>query len=140
MTCSLVEKPGRKRKSSSSVSLEREAIAAVVSPRSTTLARSRSRSMPRPSSRDDNLQHPRAMACLEADGTHGGFAGGAAVVRHFQSVVERIADQMVERRLQPIEDVAIDAGGLTGNLEPGLLPELTSQVADQAREAADAIR
>ena len=79
------------------------------------------------------------MACLEPDGPHGRLAGGAAVLRHFQAVVQRVADQMVERRLEPIEDVAIDAGGLTGDLEPGLLAELPGQVADQAREAADAI-
>ena len=46
---------------------------------------------------------------------------------------------MVERRLEPIEDVAVDAGGLTDDLEPRLLAELTSQVADQAWKAAHAI-
>ena len=50
VTCSLVEKPGRKRNSSSSASPSRWATAALVSPRSTTLVRRRSRSMPRPSS------------------------------------------------------------------------------------------
>ena len=46
---------------------------------------------------------------------------------------------MVERRLEPIEDVAVDAGGLADDLEPRLLAELASQVADQARKAAHTV-
>ena len=139
VTCSLVEKPGRNRKSSSSASLSRAAIAAVVSPRSTTLARSRSRSMPRPSSPRDDLEHPRTVASLQPDCPHRRFAGRAALLGHFEAVIERVADQMVERRFQPVEDIAIDAGGLADDLEPRLLAQLAGQVADQAREAADAV-
>ena len=46
---------------------------------------------------------------------------------------------MVERCLQPIENVAVNAGGLTDNLKPRLLAELTSQVTDQSRKTAHAI-
>ena len=79
------------------------------------------------------------MASLQPDGPHRRLAGRAAVLGHFEAVVQRVADQMVERCLEPIEDVAVDAGGLTGDLEPGLLAELSGQVADQPREAADAV-
>ena len=46
---------------------------------------------------------------------------------------------MVERRFQAIEDVAVDTGGLTDNLKPGLLAKLSGQVADQARKSARAV-
>ncbi len=87
----------------------------------------------------DDLEHPRSMARLQADGPDRGLAGCAAVVRRFETMVQCIADQMVERRLEPIEDVAVDAGGLTDDLKPRLLAELTSQVTNQAWEAAHAI-
>ena len=67
------------------------------------------------------------------------LAGRAAIVRHFDAVVECVADQVVERRFEPIEDVAVNAGGLTDDLKPRLLAELTSQVADQTRKPADTI-
>ena len=89
VTCSLVEKPGRNRKSSSSASPSRRAIAAVVSPRSTTLARSRSRLDATAVVAQDDLEHPRAMASLQADGAHRGFAGSSAILGHFEAVVQR---------------------------------------------------
>ena len=69
----------------------------------------------------------------------GVLAGGAALLGQLEAVVQGVADQVVERRLEPVEDVAIDAGGLTGNLEPSLLAQLPGHVADQPREAADAV-
>ncbi len=115
------------------------AIAAVVSPRSTTLAAQPLQVDAAAVIGQGDLEHPRAMACLQADGPHRRLAGRAAVVGHFEAVVQRVADQMVERCLEPVEDVAVDAGGLADDLEPRLLAELSSQVADQAREAAHTV-
>ena len=108
----------------------------MVSPRSTTLARSRVQVNAAAVISKDDLQHARSMARLQADGPDRRLAGRAAVVRHFETMVQGIADQMVERRFESIEDVAVDAGGLTDDLEPRLLAKLTSQVTDQARKAA----
>ena len=110
---------------------EPAAIAAVVSPRSTTLARSRSRSMPRPSSLRMICSIPARWRASRRIGPHRRLAGRAAVLGHLEAVVQRVADQVVERRLEPVEDVAVDAGGLADDLEPRLLAELAGQVADQ---------
>ena len=88
---------------------------------------------------EDDLEHPRAVAGLQADGRHRRLAGGAALVGRLDAVVQGIADQVVERRLEPVEDVAIDAGGLAVDLESRLLAQLPGHVADQPREAADAV-
>ncbi len=88
---------------------------------------------------EDDLEHPRAVAGLQADRRHRRLAGGAAILGRLDAVVQGVADQVVERRLEPVEDVAVDAGGLAVDLEPRLLAQLAGQVADQAREAADAV-
>ena len=87
----------------------------------------------------DQLEHPGAVAGLQADGAGRRLAGGAAVLGPLEAVVQRVADQVVQRCLEPVEDVAVDAGGLAGDLEPRLLAQLAGQVADQPGEAADAV-
>ena len=64
------------------------------------------------------------MAGLQPDGPRRALARGAALVGRLESVVEGIADQVIERRLEPVEDVAIDARGLADDLELRLLAEL----------------
>ena len=61
----------------------------------------------------------------------GGLPRGVSVLGHLEAVVDRVADQVIERRLEPVEDVAVDAGGLADDLEPCLLAELPGHVADQ---------
>ena len=139
MTCSLVEKPGRKRKSSSSASPSRRAIAAVGQPALDDLGAEALEVDAAAVVGQDQLEHPGAVAGLQADGAGRRLAGGAAVLGPLDAVVQRVADQVVERRLEPVEDVAVDAGGLAGDLEPRLLAQLAGQVADQAGEAADAV-
>src|SRR5208337_1724880 len=50
-----------------------------------------------------------------------------------------VADQMIERGLQTVQDVAIDARGLAHDLELHFLAKLARDVADQARKTADPI-
>ena len=54
-------------------------------------------------------------------------------------MVQRVANQMVERGFEAIEDVAVDAGGLTHNLKPSLLAKFSGQVADQAWKPTHAV-
>ena len=46
---------------------------------------------------------------------------------------------MIKRCLETIENVAVDAGGLAYNFEPGLLAKLSGHIANQSRESADAV-
>ena len=139
VTFSLVEKPGRNRKSSSSASLSRPAIGAVVEPLLHDLG-SKPLQVDAPAVvAQHDLQHPRAMAGFQPDGARRVLTRGPALLGRFQPMVQRIADQVIERRFEPVEDVAIDPGRLTHHLELRLLAKLPSDVADQAREAADAV-
>ena len=109
----------------------RVAIAAVVSPRSTTLIRNRSRSMPRPSSLRMIWSIPARWRASRWIVPATGFARSPPLLRHLQAVVQRVANQMVERCLETVEYISVDAGGLAGNLKPGLLAKLPGHIADQ---------
>ena len=139
VTCSLVEKPGRKRKSSSSASPSRRAIAGSARPALDDLGAEPLQVDAAAVVAEDQLEHPGAVAGLQADRAGRGLAGGAALLGRFEAVVQRVADQVVQRGLEPVEDVAVDARGLAGDLEPRLLAQLAGQVADQPGEAADAV-
>ena len=54
-------------------------------------------------------------------------------------MIQSIANEMIERCFETVENVAVDAGGLTHNLESGLLAKLSGQVADQPWKATDSI-
>ena len=54
-------------------------------------------------------------------------------------MVECVTDQMIERCLEPIENIAVDAGGLADDLKSRLLAQLTSQVTNQTRETPHAV-
>ena len=54
-------------------------------------------------------------------------------------MVQRVANQMIERCFETVEDVAVDAGGLADDLESGLLAKLSGQVANQPWKAADSV-
>ena len=70
----------------------------------------------------------------------GSLPAACAVVGAFDAVVEGVANQVVEGGFELFEDVAIDAGLFAEDLEADLLVELAGDVADQAGEAADAVR
>ncbi len=87
----------------------------------------------------DDLEHARAMARLQVNDASRRLARRLALVGRFQPMVERIANQMVERRLEPIENVAVDARRLTDDFKLRLLAQLTRQIAHQPWESLDAI-
>ena len=88
---------------------------------------------------EHDLEHPRAVAGFQPDRARRVLAHGFALIGSFQPMIERIADQMIERRFETVQNVAIDPGRLTHHLELRLLAKLTSHIADQARKAADAV-
>jgi phosphoenolpyruvate carboxylase len=77
------------------------------------------------------------MEGLEAQGAGIALAGGDALVRHFQAMVDRIANQMDQRIADLLEHGLVQLGGLAAHVEHDLLVELLRQVADQAREAVE---
>ena len=86
-----------------------------------------------------DLEHPGAVPGLEPDRADRRLAGGLAFRRRLEAVVEGVADQVRERRLELVEDVAVDARLLAADLESHLLAEGAGDVADQPRKAADAV-
>ena len=79
------------------------------------------------------------MTGLQADRSDRWFAGSPTILGHLKPVVDRVADQVIEGRLEPVKDVAVDTGGLADDLEPRLLAELARQVTDHTRKASDAV-
>ncbi len=73
---------------------------------------------------EDDLEHPRAVASLQPDCPRRVLAGRATLLGHLEPVIQGVADQMIERGLQTVQDVAIDARGLAHDLELHLLAKL----------------
>ena len=98
---------------------------------------------------DVDGEHAGAVARLEAERAALGLARGPALGRRLDAVVERVAQQVVERRLEPLEDVAVDADGLADDRRarpacracaPGRAPGAgspCSAVAERAHAAGD---
>ena len=84
---------------------------------------------------DDNVAAGVAGGDLEDAGLL--LAGRTALVRHLQSVVERVADEVHERIAEHVDDGAVELGVLAGQHQLHLLAELRGQVADEAREAQE---
>ena len=64
-----------------------------------------------------------ALARPERDRRRLALAGGGALGRRLDAVVDRVADDVVERRLEAREDVAVDGHVLADHLEPRVLAE-----------------
>ena len=62
------------------------------------------------------------------------LAGGAALVRHFDAVVGRVADHVGQRVLDHIEDLPVELGVGTVHLELDRLAELRRQIAHDPRQ------
>jgi hypothetical protein len=103
---SLVVKPGRKRSRGKLGVAGCRAIAALVSPRSTTLARSQSRSDLRPIVAPDDLEHPTRWR-LQADDPRRRLADGAPGPGDSMPWSRRIANEVVAARLEAVENVAV---------------------------------
>ena len=136
VTSDLVEKPGRNKNSNNSASVILAAIAAGARPRSMTLARTRSGSIPSTVVAQPDLQHAGHVSSFEPDRGLRVLAGCPPLVRRFHTVIEGIANQVIQRGFQLLQDVAIDAGLLAHNLESHLNAQLPCRVAHQPRETA----
>ena len=95
--------------------------------------------MPRPSSADHDLQRAGAVIGLEPDAALGGLAGGLPLLGAFDAMIDGVAQQMAERRIETFEDVAIDLRRLADDLQPDLLAEAVADVAHHARQRVDPV-
>ena len=81
---------------------------AAMRPSLTNLARMRSKSMPAPSSDDVDGEHAGTIGHADADAAFLGLAGVATCFGHLDAVVDRVAQQVGERRIETFEHVAVD--------------------------------
>ena len=88
---------------------------------------------------DRDLEHAGPVPRLQQDRAGRRLPRGLPAVRRFDSVIERIADEVGERCLQLFQDVAVDTGLLATHLQSYLFAEGPRNVADQPRKAADAV-
>jgi hypothetical protein len=86
-----------------------------------------------------DVEHACTVTGLQPDHADRWLARGLAVVRRLEPMVEGVADQVGERRLELVEDVTVDAGLLATHLESHLLAEGAGDVTDESRKAADAV-
>jgi hypothetical protein len=86
-----------------------------------------------------DLQHAGGVARLQHDAAFFRLAAGAALRRILHGMVDGVAQQVAERRLQLVEHVAIDLGVLADDLQPHALVQFLGEVAHQARQRAGAV-
>ena len=79
------------------------------------------------------------MARFDAHSTHHGFACCQARLGGLDTVVDRVPQQVIQRRFEALEHVPVDFGGLAMKLELHLTIELTRDVAHHARQAVYAV-
>ena len=84
---------------------------------------------------DDHVAAGVAGGDLERAGRR--LAGGDALLRRLEAVVERVAHEVHERVAERVDDGAVELGLLADELELDLLAELRREVADEAREAQE---
>ena len=89
--------------------------------------------------RHDDLQRAGAVPGFEPHDALGGFARRAAAFRRFDAVVDRIAQQMAEQRLEFLQNIAVHLRGLADDFEFHLLAERATHIAHHARKALDAV-
>ena len=75
------------------------------------------------------------MPGFELDGRFRRFAGSHTLLRRFTAVIHRVAEQVRQRRFQPVKNVAVHLRILADDLEPDLFAKGVRQIAHHAREA-----
>jgi len=85
-----------------------------------------------------DVEHAGPVTGLQSHGGERRLAGGRAFRRGFDAMVEGVADQVRERRLQLVEDVAVDARLLAAHLPANLLAQRAGQIANEPRKTANA--
>ena len=135
LVVSAVEKPGANSSSIAPCMSMRFGGLGVDQAALDGLAGDRLGSMPRPSSRTSMTTLPPAWRAAIVERAGPRLAGGDALVRRLEAVVERVADEVDERIAERVDDGAVELGVAADQLELDLLAELGREVADQAREA-----
>jgi len=88
---------------------------------------------------DGDRQQPSTMSGHDADPAHLRFSGRLALVGRLQAVIQCVAHKVIQRGVQPLQDVAVDLGGLSLDVESNALAKLSRQVANQPRQSLHAI-
>ena len=88
---------------------------------------------------DGDEQHPGAVPRFHGDRAGRRFVRRAAHAGHLQPVIDRVADQVRQRRFELLQDVAVHLGAVADDDQPRLLAERPGHVADEPREAVGAV-
>ncbi|MCY1178859.1 hypothetical protein D9M73_192320 [compost metagenome] len=72
------------------------------------------------------------MGRAQANQTFSRLAGQQALFREFDAVVDRVAQQVSQRRLELFQHVAIDLGLLAFNFQSHLFTQVAPQITDHA--------
>ena len=106
----------------------------------TTFSRSPAGSTPRPSSVTVIWSIPALWRASRRIRPVVVLAGADPLLGRLDRVVQGVADQVVERGFELVEDVAVDPGVLAPDLEADLLAQLPGDLADHPGEPADPLR
>ena len=90
--------------------------------------------------RHGDQKHARAVARRQLEDAFRGLSGLLPLGGRFDSVVDGIAQEMIDRSFEPLENVAVDGRGLAGDLQPRGFPERVSKVPGHAWKHRYAVR
>jgi len=79
------------------------------------------------------------MVRFKPDRPYRCLSGYAPILRPFDPVIQGVTDKMVERSLESIQDVTINTGSLTDDLQSRLLAKFPGQVTNQTWEAPNSV-
>jgi len=84
-------------------------------------------------------QHAGTVSGLDSNASRLRLAGCLPFRGILQGVVDGVAQDVIERCVQLVEDVAVHVGGFAAHLELNAFAELAGQIADQARKPLHSI-
>ena len=79
------------------------------------------------------------MACRQLQNAFYGLSRFLAFAGQFDSMIDRIAQKMVQWSFEPIENVTVYGSGLADDLQPGGLSQRVSEISGHAGEHLDAV-
>ena len=88
---------------------------------------------------DRDEQHSGTMPGFQLDHPLGRLSRAAALLRRFAAVIDRVSQQVRQRRFQALQDVAVHLRVLAGDFQPRLLAQRARQIAHHARKSRNAI-
>jgi len=86
-----------------------------------------------------HLQPPGAVPRFDAHHRLCGLPGGEAFFRRLDAVIQGVTQKMPKWRFKPFENVAIDLGILTDNVQPQLFAQRAGEISHHAREGLHAV-